>query len=157
MTVMSSARTATWLAATFCVFSLCGEAGAQGRIDYSRDILPILSAKCFTCHGPDAGARKAGLRLDLRETATKPARSGDTPIKPHNAASSEAVRRIYAADESERMPPLKGGKPLTEPEKTMLKRWIDEGAEYKLHWAFIKPQRPAIPAVKNKAWPKNAI
>ncbi len=125
-------------------------------VDYNRDILPILSGKCFTCHGPDSAARKGGFRLDLREVATKKLKSGDTPIVPGQASASEVVRRIYE-EEDERMPPKKGGKPLTESEKELIKRWIDQGADYKLHWAFARIERPAIPAVKDKAWGKNEI
>src|ERR1022692_4520665 len=127
------------------------------KVDYDRDVLPILSSKCFTCHGPDAKARKAGLRLDVREMATKRSKTGDVPIVPGKAADSEVVRRIYAEDESERMPPQKGGKELTESEKQLIKRWIDQGAEYKQHWAFVKVERPAPPLVKDKAWGKNDI
>ena len=126
-------------------------------VDFNRDILPILSSKCFACHGPDEHKRKAGLRLDLRESAIKPARSGDTPIKPGHAAASEVVRRIFALEESERMPPIKGGKPLSESEKKLIQRWIDQGAEYQLHWAFLKPRRSTIPEVNNKAWVRNPI
>jgi Protein of unknown function (DUF1553)/Protein of unknown function (DUF1549)/Planctomycete cytochrome C len=127
------------------------------KVDYDRDVLPILSSKCFTCHGPDAKARKAGLRLDVRDKATKPAKTGDVPIVPGRAADSEVVRRIYAEDERERMPPQKGGKELTKSEKQIIKRWIDQGAEYKQHWAFVKVERPAPPLVNDKAWGKNDI
>jgi hypothetical protein len=126
-------------------------------VDYDRDILPILSAKCFACHGPDARARKGKFRLDLREIATKPTRSGDTPIVPGKSAQSEVVRRVFANDESQRMPPMKGGKALTEGEKDLIKRWIDQGAGYKQHWAFTKLERPAIPSVKDKNWVRNEI
>lgn len=125
------------------------------RIDYSRDILPILSQNCFLCHGPDD--KKAGLRLDQRELALKPTRSGAVPIQPGKSADSELVRRILAEDDRERMPPPKSKKVLTAAEKDLLKKWIDQGAEYRGHWAFIPPVRPPLPAVKDKAWVKNAI
>jgi hypothetical protein len=129
----------------------------QAPIEYKRDILPILAAKCFSCHGPDPSTRKAGLRLDQRDAALKMSRSGETPIVPGKPEASELMRRIFAADDRERMPPSKTGKPLTEHEKDLLKRWIADGAEYQLHWAFARPQRPEVPAVKNRAWGKNAI
>ncbi len=168
-----SRRFPAWILAGVCVVSLSisytptlGPRGpkpspslaraANERIDYSRDILPILSSKCFTCHGPDSGARKAGMRLDDRVSATKPAKSKATPIVPGKPEDSELVRRIFAEDD-ERMPPLKGGKTLTDAEKRLLKRWIDEGAAYELHWAYVPPALPALPAVKNKAWAKNEI
>ena len=129
---------------------------ARDKVDYSRDILPILSSKCFACHGPDRIARKAGLRLDERASATKPAKSKATPIVPGKPADSELVRRILAEDD-ERMPPMKGGKTLTDAEKRLLQRWIDEGAPYAIHWAFIRPAPSALPSVKNSAWIKNEI
>jgi hypothetical protein len=131
------------------------QASHASGVEYNRDILPILSSKCFTCHGPDV--KKAGLRLDRREFATRPAKSGDTPIVPGKSADSEVVRRIFADDEAERMPPRKGGKPLTDAEKQLIKRWIEQGAEYREHWAFVPVERPAVPAVKDRAWGKNAI
>jgi hypothetical protein len=129
---------------------------AREKVDFSRDILPILSSKCFACHGPDSSARKAGLRLDERASATKPGKSKATPIVPGKSTDSELVRRILA-DDDERMPPVKGGKTLSDAEKRLLQRWIDEGAPYAIHWAFIKPAPPALPTVKNSAWIKNEI
>lgn len=125
-------------------------------VDYQRDILPILSSKCFACHGPDAAARKARLRLDDRVSATRPTKSGASAVVPKRARKSELVRRIFAQDD-ERMPPAKTGKALTLAEKELLKRWIEEGAPYTAHWAFIKPTPPALPSVKNASWCKNEI
>src|ERR1043165_2928234 len=133
------------------------QAKTVAAVDYNRDILPILSGKCFACHGPASNARKGGLRLDKRDSATKPTRSGDTPIKPGKSSESEVVRRIFAQDADERMPPIKGGSALTEPEEELIKRWIDQGAPYQMHWAFVKPARPAVPKVKNRSWVKNEI
>ena len=130
-------------------------AGKEPAVDFSRDILPILANNCFSCHGP--ADRKAGLRLDQRDQAVKPTRSKATPIQPGKSAESELIRRIFATDEAERMPPSKTKKTLSAGEKTLLKKWIDQGAPYKVHWAFIPPARPALPAVKDKAWVKNAI
>ena len=130
-------------------------ADREPAIDYNRDILPILANNCFTCHGP--ADQKAGLRLDQRDQAIKPARSKATPIQPGKSAESELIRRILAVDEAERMPPIKSKKSLTANEKQLLKKWIDEGAPYKQHWAFIPPVRASAPAVKNKAWVKNEI
>jgi hypothetical protein len=124
-------------------------------VDYSRDILPILSVNCFNCHGP--AEAKSGVRLDLRDRALKPSRSGATPIQPGKSSASELIRRIFAADAAERMPPAKTKRILSPAEKELLKQWIDEGAEYKVHWAFLKPVRPALPPVKNQAWAANEI
>jgi len=129
----------------------------SSSIDFRRDILPILSNKCFACHGPDTTARKGGIRLDQREHALKKGRSGAFAIIRGNATDSELVQRIFADDDYERMPPPKSGKSLTAHEKDLLKRWIDAGAEYQLHWAFAKPTRPTVPRVKNRAWVKNEI
>lgn len=125
---------------------------AQSKIDFNRDIRSILSDKCFACHGPDTTKLKGKLRLDVRDLAVK--KGAIVPGKP---ADSELVRRIDAADAEERMPPPKSNKTLTAAEKDLLKRWIAAGADYKMHWAFVAPERPPLPAIKNTAWPRNAI
>jgi mono/diheme cytochrome c family protein len=129
---------------------------AAGKVQYARDILPILSANCFVCHGQDEKARKAGLRLDLAETATKQLKSGARAIVPGNPKASELIARINAVDE-DRMPPPKSHKELKKAEKDLLERWIAEGAEYQRHWAFVAPHRPALPKVKHAHWPRNPI
>jgi Protein of unknown function (DUF1553)/Protein of unknown function (DUF1549)/Planctomycete cytochrome C len=127
------------------------------RVQYTRDIQPILSNYCFTCHGPDEQTRKAGLRLDSAASATKKLRSGATAIVPHNAAKSELIARIFAEDESERMPPLKSQKAMKPAEKELLKRWIEEGAEYQKHWAFDAPKRPELPKTKLQGWSRQSF
>lgn len=127
------------------------------RIDFNRQIRPILSDKCFRCHGPDAGERKAGLRFDHRDSAIGVAESGKRAIVPSKPQESELVARIDAADESERMPPAEMKKPLTAQEKDLLKRWIAQGASMQQHWSFVAPQRPSIPAVKDATWSTNDI
>jgi hypothetical protein len=126
------------------------------KVDFSRDVLPILSANCFVCHGRDASTRKARLRLDLREGATA-ARSGSTPVAPGRPEASELIARITSPDENERMPPADKGRALTAPEIDILRRWIAQGAEYNEHWAFLPPRRPPLPAVQNRAWVKTPI
>jgi mono/diheme cytochrome c family protein len=130
---------------------------SAGKVQYARDILPILSTHCFTCHGPDEKMRKAGLRLDLAEMAMRKLRSGHQAVVPGDAKASELVARVYSTDDSERMPPAKSKKELKESEKKLLKRWIEEGAEYQRHWAFVPPRRPALPAVKDKGWARNPV
>src|SRR5947209_7786674 len=127
----------------------------EAAVDYNRDVLPILAHACFNCHGPSA--RKAGLRLDVRAHATQRTRSGTLPIVPGQAALSEVVRRIFAADDAERMPPPQSKTTLTAAQKQLLKKWIEQGAEYKGHWAFTRPVRPEVPKVKNRAWVQNEI
>jgi hypothetical protein len=126
-------------------------------VDFSSQIRPIISAKCFACHGPDEKARKAKLRLDLREEATKERSDGTFAIKPGDLKQSELIRRITNPDPDEVMPPPKTGKSLNADEIARLKKWIQQGAPYTGHWAFTKPTRPALPRTKNKLWPKNDI
>ena len=128
-----------------------------GKVQFARDVLPVLSTHCFTCHGPDAKSLKAGLRLDVFETATKKLKSGKHAVVPGKAKESELLARIFAVDEEERMPPMSAKKLLTDAEKSLLKRWIEEGAEYQRHWAFVVPKRSPLPAVKNKAWVRNPV
>ncbi len=130
---------------------------AARTVQFATDIRPILAGKCFTCHGPDAGTRKAGLRLDLPTEAKKTLRSGSRAIVPGDVKASELVARIFATDDSERMPPKSSHKTLKKVEKEMLRRWIAEGAEYQPHWAFVPPRRPGLPAVKTLGWARNAI
>jgi hypothetical protein len=121
-------------------------------VSFNREILPILSDKCFHCHGPDASHREAELRLDLRAEAIKDA------IVPGKSADSEAILRIFSTDPDEMMPPPKSHLTLAPKEKDLIKRWIDEGAEYQPHWSFIPPPASiAPPAVADTGWPANEI
>jgi hypothetical protein len=117
------------------------QAAPDRPISYNRDIRPVLSDNCFYCHGPDQHKRKAKLRLDVREEAL--ARKA---FIPGNAKESELVRRIFSSDEDERMPPPKSEKKLSSAQKELLRRWIEEGAHYEKHWAFIPPVRPPAPS-----------
>ncbi len=125
-------------------------------LDYNRDIRPILASKCFACHGSDEKARQAGLRLDLKSSAVAKLGSGRLAIVPGNAKLSEVVQRINATGPTI-MPPAGSQKTLSVQEKQLITRWIAEGAEYKLHWAFVKPVRPSLPLVHLKTWPRNGI
>jgi hypothetical protein len=128
----------------------------SSKVRYARDILPVLSANCFACHGPDEKTRKAGLRLDVGELATRTLKSGSRAVVPGDPEKSELVARIFA-DDSERMPPAKSHKHLKETEKQLLKRWIAEGAVYQRHWAFVAPQRPAVPIPRTLGWARNPV
>ncbi len=119
-------------------------------VDFNRDVVPILSNNCFKCHGPDASERKAKLRLDVAEIATKPAESGETAIVPGKPDKSELVTRIFSTDDDERMPPPKSNKHLTDAQRQVLKQWIAQGAVYKKHWAYAPPERPALPAIRRR-------
>lgn len=132
-------------------------ASAGEKVDFSRDVRPILSGYCFKCHGPDEGARKAKLRLDVREAAISPAKSGETAIVPGQPEKSELVARIFTGNEDDIMPPAGAKHPLTPAQREILKRWIAEGAEYQPHWAFVKPTQLPLPPVGEKSWPQNPI
>jgi Protein of unknown function (DUF1553)/Protein of unknown function (DUF1549)/Planctomycete cytochrome C len=119
---------------------------AGPRVDFNREVRPLLSDTCFACHGPDAGKVKGGLRLDRREDALRPAKSGHIAIVPGKPDESELVRRLSTTDPDDAMPPAESHKTLTEVQKSMLRRWITEGAEYRGHWAYQIPERPVAPA-----------
>jgi hypothetical protein len=125
-------------------------------VDFNRDIRPILSDTCFQCHGPDQARRKAGLRFDTEEGAFADL-GGRRALVPGDLANSELYRRITAADESERMPPVKSGRKLSTRQIDLLRRWIEQGAKWQKHWAFLAPLRPPLPAVNNSEWLRNAI
>jgi hypothetical protein len=122
------------------------------RIEYNRDVRPILSDNCFACHGPDSASRQADLRLDKREAAIEMA-----AISPGDPDASEMIRRILSDDESETMPPPETKKKLTEAQKQLLVRWIKDGAEYQPHWSLIPPTKPEPPKVGNAWWMRNPI
>ncbi|MCI0660072.1 MAG: DUF1553 domain-containing protein [Acidobacteria bacterium] len=141
----------------FVCFVFLSSFQAQRRIDFNRDIRPILSGKCFVCHGPDAANKKIKLRLDSEAGAKADLGNGRRAIVPGNPGESEMVRRITASDESMRMPPTYSDYKLTQSEIDLLTEWIRQGAQWQKHWSFIPPRRTELPAVKNKSWPKNAI
>jgi hypothetical protein len=124
-----------------------GRVSAAEAMDFNRDIRPILSDNCFACHGPDDKVRKSKLRLDRREDAIHPARSGASAIVPGKPGESELIRRITADHPDDRMPPAETGKTLTQREIELLKQWIASGAEYREHWAFVPPEKSPLPDV----------
>jgi hypothetical protein len=132
-------------------------AAAEAKVDFNRDIRPILSDNCFACHGPDARQRKAKLRLDIREGALAKLRGGDRAIVPGKIEESTLFERVSADDPGQRMPPAKTGKQLTAQQIELLRRWIEKGAPYAAHWAFIPPSKPDLPMVKHTAWPRDPL
>lgn len=135
------------------------EEALPDSISYNFNVRPILSDKCFICHGPDANKREAGLRLDIAEEAYKalkdnPSAHALVPFKPN---TSEVFLRISSKDSAYMMPPKSSNLKLTAYEISVLEKWIKQGARYEKHWAFTPPKLPAVPAVANKAWPKNEI
>lgn len=144
-----------WLA-FFCFVTFCLMAKAA-KVDFNRDIQPVMADTCFRCHGFDEKARKAALRLDVRAEALQPAKSGATPIVPGKPDQSELIRRLFTEDADEQMPPAKIHQPLTAAQKELFRRWIAEGAEYRDHWAFIQPQPTEPPKAKPTRWPKTPV
>ena len=130
--------------------------GDDPKVDFNRDIRPILANNCLLCHGPDAKNRKADLRLDVREVAISDL-GGHSAIVPGKPDKSELIKRVTSTDRDEAMPPAKTGKKLTKEQVGLLRKWIELGAPYAKHWSFVKPERFAAPAVKDAAWPRNEI
>ncbi len=125
---------------TFCVAA----SAAAAPLDFNRDVQPILSENCYHCHGQDAKAREAGLRLDRKEGAYRTL-DGITVVKPGDPSNSDLIVRIFTDDKHDVMPPPKSHRSLTEAQKQLLKRWVEEGAPWGDHWAFVAPKRPAVP------------
>ncbi|WP_080238214.1 DUF1553 domain-containing protein [Spirosoma rigui] len=138
---------------------LAAEINLPEKVDYNLHVKPILSDRCFACHGPDKAKQQAGLRLDTPEGAYQAlAKSGHKAIVPGNLAGSELFHRIVSTDPDEVMPTPESNLSLNAEEKAMLLRWIEQGGEYKEHWSLIAPTRPDVPAVKDPAkWVKNDI
>ncbi len=122
---------------------------AESKLRFNRDIRPLMSDTCFHCHGPDKNSRKAGLRLDVREAALKPAKSGEIPIVPGKPEESEIIKRLFASDKDDLMPPDEAHKTFTPEQKEIFKRWVAEGAEYEPHWAYTPLVKPPTPAIKS--------
>ncbi len=125
-------------------------------VDFSREIRPILSDVCFTCHGPEEKSRLANLRLDVKDDLFVD-RGGSRILVPGKSSESKLYQRISAKDEALRMPPAWSGKSLTPKQIETFRRWIDQGATWQTHWAFDPPKRPPLPQVKDQAWPRNPI
>jgi hypothetical protein len=143
---------------TFFVSLLLAAAdGAAAPLSYNRDIRPILFDNCFSCHGPDSASRKADLRLDKFEDATKPNEDGVAAIVPGDLEKSSFIARILTKDEDDVMPPPESHKSLKSEQIETLKQWIKDGAKYEAHWSFIAPSRPAVPAVTQEGWNRNPI
>jgi hypothetical protein len=136
------------------------EPAAQERVDFTLEIRPILSNNCFQCHGPDEGSRESDLRLDSKEELFKDL-GGHQAVVSGKPAESELLRRVTSDDDYERMPPVDSDyPPLTPAEIDVLRRWIEQGAEWEEHWAFVAPSRPTLPVTRDandKTWGVNEI
>jgi hypothetical protein len=141
------------------LYALPGQSKAtklKRQIDFNRDIRPIID-KCTACHGHDSKTVLAGLRLDTREGATKKLDSGRMAIVPGKPNKSELIKRVNSKDKNDIMPPPSSNKVLSAEEKKLLAMWIQEGAEFKQHWSFVKAVRPQVPTTKLKTWAKSPI
>ncbi|WP_146523416.1 PSD1 and planctomycete cytochrome C domain-containing protein [Stieleria varia] len=136
--------------ASICLTTWVSTCVQAREISFNRDIRPILSENCFVCHGPDKEQVAAGLRLDMRDSAVTEADSGEIPIVPGDAAESEVMLRLTSDDADVRMPPAESGKQLTAEQVELVRQWIDEGAPYDQHWAFVAPVRPDVPDTRNE-------
>ncbi|MEO1994683.1 MAG: DUF1549 domain-containing protein, partial [Planctomycetaceae bacterium] len=126
------------------------------QVDFNSDILPILSSKCFACHGPDAESRKASLRLDTRDGVFARVENGGFAVVADEPGRSELLKRIIQ-DDAQRMPPADSGKRLTSGQIGLIRRWIMQGAKWKPHWAFVAPRRPPVPTIGPAASGRNPI
>ncbi|MCH2183308.1 MAG: DUF1549 domain-containing protein, partial [Mariniblastus sp.] len=147
-------RIGAFQAASFaaCLGLAVGQLHSQEVLRYNRDVRPILADKCFSCHGADSAARKAGLRLDQREAAIEM-----EVLVPGQPAESALLERILSEDVDLQMPPPETKKTVTPEEREILRRWITEGAPYEPHWSFIAPSRSEIPSSDTRGWAKNPI
>jgi hypothetical protein len=153
----SRSLSTSWLVLLWLLVSPADLRAAADRLEFRRDVLPILSDKCFRCHGPDEATREGGLRLDLPTAITEPADSGQPALVPGEPESSELVRRILSEDEFEQMPPPETKQPLTDDEKQRLIQWIRTGAVYERHWSWEPIRRSPLPAVERADWPIQPI
>jgi Protein of unknown function (DUF1553)/Protein of unknown function (DUF1549)/Planctomycete cytochrome C len=154
---MIEARLSSMLAGVLAGLHVAIGVPAGGQtVDFNRDIRPILADNCYQCHGPDAGRRKARLRLDTKEGIFS-RRDGDPPVVPGKPEASELYRRIVSKDPSERMPDPKSGKSLAARQIALIKNWIEQGAQWKGHWAYIKPIRQTPPSVDSSGFVRNAV
>lgn len=138
------------------LLSLLVSLPALGVVDFNREVRPILSDNCFSCHGPDEKGRMAGLRLDQKEGVFREGHGGRI-VTPGEAAASLLYQRISAEKKAQKMPPSATGRALTSAQIETIKRWIDEGAKWETHWAYTAPKRPDPPPVGNPKWVRNEI
>jgi mono/diheme cytochrome c family protein len=146
-----------WFACGGAAFAQDAPSNEGKRVDFTRDVRPILADRCYTCHGPDEQARTTELRLDRRESAFADLGDGRRALVAGETATSELVRRITNDDPDERMPPPDAKRQLTPEQIETLVKWVEQGAAWDEHWSLVPPQRPEFPAVRNRAWPINGI
>jgi len=145
------------VSALIFAFAFSSQAGAEDLVSFGDEIRPILSTKCFACHGPDAEQREGGFRLDKKESALGEGDSGEKIIVPGDVDSSELINRILSDDPDLVMPPEDFEKNLTLEEIARLKLWVKQGAEWQEHWSYLVPVKSKLPEVKQTDWAKNPL
>lgn len=149
-------RMAVFTLSVACSLAAPTSAAEPERVDFSRQVLPLFADRCFACHGPDENTREADFRLDLRASVFD--RDSESPlIVPGNSRKSPLFERISSHDPDLKMPPPSATRQLKRKEINLIRRWIDQGADWQEHWAFIRPVRPSIPQVLDVDWPRNCI
>jgi hypothetical protein len=154
---LRAAAAAAAIAVSACSPRALDVAGVPARVDFNFHVRPLLSDRCFKCHGPDDRTRKAGLRLDTRDGLFSRLESGRTAVVPGSTRWSELVRRVLSTDPAVTMPSRDSHLTLTDVERATLVRWVEQGAEWRPHWAFIAPARPALPATGDARADRNEI
>ena len=139
-----------------CALTSGAAYAATDAIDFDRQVRPILSDNCYKCHGPDAKARKADLRLDSKDSAFR-TKNGKTVIAPGKSGYSELVRRITSLDPEEVMPPPKSNRKLTGNQIATLRTWVDQGARWGMHWSFLPLKRSPVPPTQRDSWCRNGV
>ncbi len=127
------------------------------KVDFDRQVRPILSSHCFSCHGPDEETREAGLRFDIPGAALKPTDSGHPAIVPGKPKESPLVQRIFSKRKAVMMPPPETNRPLSDADRAVLRAWVEQGADFTTHWSFTAPKRLPTPTVKDSKWPRGPI
>ena len=156
--LVSAMRLPLWsLLGALLVLVPVGCSRPQRPLVFNESIAPILTENCYACHGPDPGGRKSGLRLDRAEFAFAPHEKSGPAILRGDPDRSPLILRLESRDPKQVMPPEEAHKSVSAAQIALLRRWIKEGAVYQEHWAFIAPQKPAIPAVRQKIWVTNPI
>ncbi|NDE98669.1 MAG: DUF1549 domain-containing protein, partial [Verrucomicrobia bacterium] len=145
------------VAAVVLLAPLAAPAASAGKLQYNRDIKPLLSDNCFACHGPDANTRKAKLRLDTKEGFFGQTKSEGPLLVPGQPEKSALFKRLVTKDQGDLMPPPESHKVLKPEQIARIRQWIAEGAQWQSHWAFLKPERPPLPAVNDKKWGRNPL
>ena len=136
--------------------SVAADAPIPDVVEFNRDVRPILSETCYACHGPDANKREAELRLDT-EAGLFGTNSKTKPVVAGTLGASELIQRVTSADPEQLMPPVDSGKKLSPRDIAVLEKWIEQGAKWQGHWAYLKPVRPAVPNANEVGFSRNEI